>query len=385
MPYRRVSSFLCFLLALSWVCCAGATPPPFHGVYFNPLVKADQPDFPWLMYYSDCRPRIAAELRDLSSTARITLVDIFVLIAYALKTPSAAPKTEAPFSEWARTGYLDNVAAFVDDCFDAGIAVELDLVSNMWIPYSVDPAHQIANSGYWPMPDETPWDESARWYGETIAYIEAHAKHPENIALWCMMGNYELGAAEPCLWDRDDHPEILSYTERFVKEVWPRFHAAGTRPKAPPIMLPIFANNAYWNDKPPEARLSAFSNLKKWIVDDLALPPDYWVMTSYPFCDPAPDGVPYLQKIVSILGPENASRIISTDLKGPGHDDVRECIVSTEGRTGPEMLDWHFAKCAAYRFAGWWIWSYQDTPASHTGLRGLDGAWKEELVRCIVP
>jgi hypothetical protein len=360
-----------------------APAPHFRGVYFNPLVKADAPNFPWLLFYPQFRNQVRAALHDLAATTGVNLVDIFVCIAYSLKTPAVAPGTNQPLAEWANPAYLDNVAAFIDDCHDAGLSAEIDLVSNMWVPYSVDPKNQIGDSGYWPKPDETPWDESAMWYREMIMAIEARTKHPESIALWCMMGNYTLGTAEPCLWERDDNPAILAATETFVKKVWPVFHAAGKRPKAPPIMLPILADDATWSKKTPMQRLSAFTNLKKWIVDDLALPPDYWVMTSYPLCDPAPDGVNYLRKIVEILGSESAVRIISTDLKGPGHDDVRGSIISTEGRPGPDLLQWHFDKCKEYSFAGWWIWAYQDTPNARSGLRDADGAWKEELVRSI--
>ena len=144
--------------------------------------------------------------------------------------------------------------------------------------------------------------------------------------------------------------------------------------------MPIFSNNAYWTQRTPNARLIAFTNLKKWIVDDLAAPPDYWVMTTYPFCDPAPDGFSYLKTIVSILGPENARKIVSTDWKGPGHDDLRDCIISTEAHSGPDMLQWHLQKCAQYGFAGWWIWAYQDTPASRSGIRDIAGNWKRDLV-----
>ncbi len=362
---------------------AAPAPSHFRGVYFNPLVRTDMPDFPWLLHYSTCREKVRTALHELADTTEVNLVDIFVPIAYSLKTPAVAPGADQPLEAWANQTYVDNVAAFVDDCHEAGLSAELDLVSNMWVPYSVDPKNQIGDSGYWPKPDETPWDESALWYREMIVAIEARTEHPENIALWCMMGNYTLGTAEPCLWNRDDNPAILSGTEQFIKKVWPVFRAAGKRPKAPPIMLPIFADDTTWSKKPPLERLSAFTNLKKWIVDDLALPPDYWVMTSYAFCDPAPDGFFYLRKIVEILGPENAARIISTDLKGPGHDDVRGAIVTTEGHSGPELLEWHFDKSAEYGFAGWWIWAYQDTPDAHSGMRDVQGNWKQELVRSI--
>jgi hypothetical protein len=353
--------------------------PRFRGVFFNPKVTTGDPSYSWLSFYPQHRAQVRTALRELVSEAGINLVDIFVSIPYSLKTPAQTPPIDKPFGEWANLAYLDNAAAFVDDCYAAGVSVELDLVSNMWIPYSVDPKHQIANSGYWPMPGETPWNPSSTWYREAIQYIEAHAVHPEAIGLWCMMGNYELGSAEPCLWERNDNPAILTQTEQFLKRVWPVFRAAGKRPKAPPILLPIFSTNSYWSVKSPRARLSAFSNLKQWVVDDLALPPDYWVMTSYPFCDPAPDGFRYLQEIVKILGPGSASRLLSTDLKGPGHADVADCIMSIHGCSGPDLLKWHLEKCAQYGFAGWWIWAYQDTPTDRSGIRDLDGNWKTNL------
>ena len=362
---------------------AAKRPPQFRGVYFNPLVKSDTPDFPWILFHADHRDGVRTALRELADTTGVNLVDIFVLIAHSLKDPKQAPRAGQPLREWANEAYVDNVAAFVDDCHDAGLSVELDLASNLWVPYSVDPERQIGNSAHWPKPDETPWDESATWYREMIIAVEARARHPESIALWCMMGNHTLGGAEPCLWNRDDNPAVLTNTEKFVKAVWPVFRAAGKRPKAPPIMLPIFADDAYWSRKTPTDRLSAFTNLKKWIVDDLAMPPDYWVMTTYALCDPAPDGVFYLRRIVEILGRENASRILSTDLKGPGHDDVRGAIVSIEGRTGRELLQWHFDKCAEYGFAGWWMWACQDTPTAHSGIRDIKGNWKPELVRVV--
>lgn len=149
-------------------------------------------------------------------------------------------------------------------------------------------------------------------------------------------------------------------------------------------MLPIFAARGYWADKTPVDRLSAFTNLKRWLVDDLKLPPDYWPMSSYPYCDPAPDGFRYMRKIVEILGRRNAGRILSTDLKAEGHgDETQATILNRDGRSGADMLRWHLAKCREYGFAGWWIWAYQDTPASQTGIRRLDGTWKDELIRAL--
>jgi len=358
-------------------------PGSFRGVFFNPKVTTGDPSYSWLSFYPKHRDQVRAALRELVSEARINLVDVFVSIPYSLKQPAKTPPVDQPVNEWVDVRYWDNTAAFVDDCFAAGIAVEIDLVSNMWIPYSVDPRHQIANSGYWPMPGEAPAKPSAAWYRESIKYIESHAAHPEAIAFWCMMGNYEWGSAEPCLWERDDQPAILRETEKFVKQVWPIFRATGRRPKAPPILLPIFSTNAYWTAKSPQARLSAFHNLKRWVVDDLKMPPDYWVMTSYPMCDPAPDGFSYFREIIQILGPGSAARLISTDFKGPGHEDVADCTLAIQGRPGTDLLRWQLDKCAEYHFAGWWIWAYQDTPTDRSGIRDLAGNWRTDLTRII--
>jgi hypothetical protein len=260
--------------------------PPFRGVFFNPKVTTGDPSYSWRSFYKRHRAQVRSTLRELVSETGVNLVDIFVSIPYSLRNPAETPPIDKPFNDWAELAYLGNVVAFVDDCSDAGESVELDLVSNMWIPCSVDPKHQIANSGYW-----------------------------------------------------------------------------------------------HWSARSPRSRLSAFSNLRKWIVDDLDLPPDYWMMTSYPLCDPAPGGFSFFEEILSILGPGSASRLISTDLKGPGHDDVADCILSIQGRSGPDLLKWHYQKCASYGFVGCWIWAYQDTPTDHSGIRDLDGNWKTNLTR----
>jgi hypothetical protein len=197
-----------------------------------------------------------------------------------------------------------------------------------------------------------------------------------------MMGNYQLGGAEPLTWDWPERPEVGAYTERFVKEVWPRFCEAARRPVGSPIMLPIFADDPYWGSKPREMRLSSVRNLKRWLADDLRMPPDYWVMTTYPSCDPATDGFHYLREIVGIIGPEDARKIISTDFKGAGHD-IAASIVDKSHLSDEEVLRWHFAKVREYGFGGWWIWSYQDSGAHATGLRDLQGRWKPDLVRAV--
>ncbi len=358
----------------------------FRGVFFNPQLGSN-PVFSEL-YYRQYRPQIRTILQEMHETADINLVAMFIIIPHTLLNPGQGNQAGQTIEQWGNLAYLDNVALFIDDCSEAGIAVELDLADNRWIPYTVDSEHHIGkpNDPWWPVADDTPWDESAEWYSQIINYVESHAAHPGNIAMWCMSGNYTLGGSEPVLWGESSTSPVIAHTEKFVKNVWPAFRAAGKRPKAAPYMLPILSKTAYWMKQPPEARLSAFVNVKKWLVDDLALPPDYWPMTTYPFCDPAPDGVYYLRRIVEIIGKENASRILSTDLKGPGHEyEMSDCIVPTKEHFGPEVYEWQLQKCAEYGFAGWWIWAYQDTAHATSGIRSLNGEWKQDLVRAIKP
>ena len=365
-----------------------AAPGKFRGVFFNPNIKhKERAGYPWPTfdpYDTEYRTQIRMALRELATEAKINLVDVFIPIPFTLRRPSQAPRAGQPLKEWGNTRYLDNVGVFVDDCYDAGVSVEFDLADNRWIPHSVCPESHIGRP--WPEANDAPWEESATWYSAIIKHVESRTKHPENIAMWCMAGHYHWGTAEPDLWGNDRIPAIAAYTERFVKGVWPVFRSSGKRPKAAPILLPMLSNVPYWMAKTPEQRLVGFTNLKRWVVDDLALPPDYWVMTTYPFCDPTPDGVYYLQKIVEILGKENAARIISTDFKGPGHErELKDSIISAGGRSGGDILKWHFQKCAEYGFAGWWIFSYQDQEVFglRSGIRSLDGRWKTDLLQAI--
>lgn len=363
-----------------------SSPPPrpaLRGFHFDPKLVPGEEGYPWLPNYAQDRTRVITALQELVSTTNINFIDLHVHMPWTLLHGGQGPEAGQPLAEWASVSFLDNLAAFIDDCYDSGVSINIELMNNMWIPYSVDSANHIGQPGipWFPVPDETPWDESATWYTQIIEYVEGKVNHPEGIAMWCMCGNYQLGSAEPVLWD-DAGPEVISYTEQFVKYVWPEFKAAGHRPKASPIMIPILQNAL--SPRMPMTRLSAFTNLEKWIVDDLALPPDYWLMTTFRFCDPATDGFSYLEAIVGILGPENASRIISTDFKGPGHEDwLIDHIVSTQGYSGPEIWEWHFEKCAQYGFAGWWIWEYQDNSSWDWGIRDLAGNWKWDLVNVI--
>lgn len=365
-----------------------AEPATFRGVFFNPNIKHEaSAGYPWPNfdhYEAEYRQQIRRALHELANEAKINLIDLFIPIPFTLLRPGQAPRKGQPLAEWANTRYLDSVAVFVDDCHDAGLSVEFDLADSRWLPNSVAMKELI---GYpWPAADEAPWESAAEWYRAVIERVEAKAKNPTSIAMWCMAGNYHWGTAEPDLWGDDRVPAISASTEKFVKRVWPMFRAAGKRPKAAPIMLPIFSNSAGWKAKTPEQRLAGFRNLKRWLVDDLALPPDYWVMSSYPFCDPAPDGCYYFRRIVDILGQANAARIISTDLKGPGHQrELKESIISADGHADADILQWHFRKCAEYGFGGWWVFSYQDQEAStlRTGIRFVDGRWKTELLKVV--
>ena len=358
-------------------------PDRLQGVHFNPVSPAPPGTSHWLADYHLIRDRVKREVAELVEETGINFLDVMVLIPVTLREKATAPSDEAhDVSEWANMTTLDNLVAFLDDCHGLGVSVEIDLCTNMWIPYRVDTANHIGQSEWWPKPDDTPWTESAVWYGQIIRYVEDAVAAPESIALWTMMGNYQLGGAEPLTWDFPERPEIAVYTERFVREVWPRFREAARRPVGSPIMLPIFADTPYWDAKSPEVRLSSVRNLKRWLVDDLGMPPDYWVMSTYPCCDPATDGFQYLREIVRILGPENAGRIISTDFKGAGHN-IAPCIVDKSGLSDTDVLRWHFAKVAKYDFGGWWIWSYEDSKTEPTGLRDVQGRWKPDLVRAV--
>lgn len=377
------------LLVLAALVGAAAAESPatadsgFRGVYFNPLVDPEHPDFPWLLHYPQHRGQVRQALRELATEARVNLVDVIVCMPHTLAAPPRGPKAGERLESWASLDALDHLAEFVDDCHGAGLAVGFDLACNLWVPLHVDPEHQIGKTGVWPMPDDTPWDEAATWYVGVIEGVEARARHPEAIAFWGMMGNAELGGAEPCLWDREDNPAWSAAAERFVKEVWPRFRAAGKRPKAAPVLLPILADNEFWRARKPAARLSAFTNLHRWLVDDLHQPPDYWPFSTYPHCDPAPDGTYYLREINRILGAGAQGRILATDFKGPGHDDIRGSIVGHDGQPDTELLDWQFRKVREYGWAGWWIWAYQDTPTERSGLRDVNGLWKPPLLGAV--
>ena len=353
-----------------------------RGVYFNPQVRPKGPRFPWLRFYDKCRHEVNRELAELVDKTGINFICIQLLIADTLKDGAPVSRWGSRITDWAEMAALDNLVAFLAYCRTLGVCVEIDLANNMWIPYAVDGAHHIANQRWWPKPGATPWVESVTWYTQIIQYVEAKVGDPESIALWDMFGNYQFGGAEPVLWDRPDCPEITRWTEAFVKHVWPAFRKAGSRPKGAPIILPILAKSGYWVRRSAAERLSAVSNLKRWLVDDLKMPPDYWVITSYVRSDPATDGFCYLKAIVDILGRENAGRIISTDFKGPGHD-LSDTIVDARGMTGAEMLQWHFAKVNEYGLGGWWIWSYRDTATDRTGIRDAQGHWKEDLVNVI--
>jgi hypothetical protein len=355
---------------------------PFRGVFFNPLAADPVCGSAWLLHYAECREAVERDLRELVEKTDINLIDLQVLIPWTLADPKKPPRNDSAPTDWVNMATLNNLVSFIDYCGEQGVSLELDLATNMWLPYSVDTASHIANTPWWPEPDSTPWTEAAVWYKQIIEYVEAHVRNTGSIALWCMMGNYSLGGAEPALWGRQSNPEVTHYAEQFVKQCWPIFRTAGARPKAAPIALPIFADTSVWRNAPAEDRLSGVSNLKKWILDDLQLPPDFWVITTYVNSDPARDGVRYLDAIVEILGRQNASKIISTDFKAIGID-FSGTIIDAAGMSSSEMLDWNFRKSAEYGFAGWWLWCYRDTPTDSTGIRKLDGSWKDDIMSTI--
>lgn len=358
-------------------------PERLQGVHFNPQSPSPPGTGHWLADYHLIRERVAGEVAALVAETGINFLDVMVLIPTTLREKATAPSDGAhDVREWANMRTLDNLVAFLDDCHRLGVFVEIDLACNLWIPFRVDTESHIGRSEWWPEPDDTPWTEAAVWYEQIIRYVEGAVAAPETIAFWTMMGNYQLGGAEPVTWDWPEKPEVAAFTERFVKEVWPRFRKAARRPAGSPILLPIFADTPYWNAKTPAARLSSVRNLHRWLVEDLRMPPDYWVMSTYPCCDPAADGFHYLREIARILGPENARRVLSTDFKGVGSDTSR-CITDKSRLSDADVLRWHFAKVTEYGFGGWWIWAYQDAGKEATGIRDPQGRWKPALTRAI--
>ncbi len=357
-----------------------ATDGRLRGFFFNPWVNDQVQGEAWLKHYHRHREAIDRELKELVDKTGINFIDIQVLIPRTLADPKIPPADPAAaIDEWADMRFIDNLVCFLDMCHASGVQVEVDLASNMWVPFSVDSKNHIANSPWWPEPDDTPWTESVVWYTQIIEYVERHVHEPDAIALWCMFGNYQFGGAEPVLWTSTTNPSLNRYTELFVKNAWPKFCQAGKRPKGAPILLPILSNNPHWMARDSSDRLSAAKNLKKWLVDDLRLPPDYWIVTTYPDSDPAPDGIEYLGRLVEIVGAKNASRIISTDFKATGHD-LSRTIISSPSADSARMLRWNLSKVHQYDFAGWWIWAYRDTNTHQTGIRDVHGNWKENLV-----
>jgi len=268
---RAVVFFAVFVAVAS-----GGASDELRGAYFNPQTSLGSFDPRWIRDYHKCVEEVNAELAELVRRTGINFIDIQLLIPFTLKETATPPADDAEsITGWANMTTLDNLVTFLDYCSGVGVSVEIDLANNMWIPFLIDTKNHIANSGWWPKPDETPWTESVVWYAQIIEYVERKVQHPEAIALWNMFGNYHFGGAEPVLWNTWHRPDIIQYTERFVKHVWPAFRKTGKRPKGAPMLLPIFADNSYWRDRTPEDRLSAFSNLKRWIVDELKMPPDY--------------------------------------------------------------------------------------------------------------
>lgn len=353
-----------------------------QGVFFNPTVPEGHNPESWLLEYDQVKETVNRDLHELVETTKINFIDFMVLIPWTLTDPKKPPTDHSNLKDWARMQTLENLVEFLDECHGLGIRAEVDLASNLWLPFRLESQAHIANSPWWPVPDGTPWTESAVWYTQVIEYVESHLRNKDVIALWTMMGNYQWGGAEPVLWDNPSIPESAPLTEAYVKYCWPRFKAAGTCPKGSPIALPIFENTGWWKDRPWADRISAVAHLKKWLVDDLALPPDYWVLTTYVNSDPATDGVYYLDKIIKVLGPESVSRIISTDFKATGAD-LSTTLIDVKDLTLADRIGWNTRKSAEYGFAGWWMWCYRDTVKETTGIRKTTGEWKMDLVTAL--
>jgi hypothetical protein len=215
-----------------------------RGFFFNPWINDQVRGEAWLKNYHQHREAVDRELRELVDKTGINFIDIQVLIPHTLAEPKTPPADRAAaIDEWADMQFMENLVDFLDLCRTSSVQVEVDLANNMWVPFSVDTQNHIANSRWWPEPDDTPWTESVVWYTQIIEYVERHVHNPDAIALWCMFGNYQFGGAEPVLWTSTTKPLLNRYTERFVKNAWPKFCKAGKRPKGAPILLPILSDD----------------------------------------------------------------------------------------------------------------------------------------------
>ncbi len=142
----------------------GSSGPPepepgqrFRGVFFNPNIRhAGMEGYPFPVfepYGTDYRDGLRAALHDLKKEAGVNLVCLFIPIPFTLARPPIGPKAGQPVEEWANVTYLKNVALFVDDCHDAGVSVEFDLVDSRWIhrASTARSTSEGALGGQWPM------------------------------------------------------------------------------------------------------------------------------------------------------------------------------------------------------------------------------------------
>ena len=403
---------------------AGAAPnigitTGLRGVQFNPYLKHPTWDgypYPYFEHWGASyagytmmaenaagemvryRDAIKAELEELVENGfnyiTVWLNNLHTMSYATQQRPSQGNLAGEPLSSWANTAYLNSFAEFLNDCYDAGINVSVDLVDNRWIPYSIDSSAHIGQpGGYWPVASSAPWVEAADWYTQVITYLEARVK-PETldaILSWNMMGNYRLGASEPVLWSVATGQ--LAATQQFVEYVWPRFVEAGTRPKGSPYMLPVFLGS--WS---LSNRTQSFTNLHNWIsgiVSDKGEEywPDYWYMSTYGWCDPASgDSYNYLNAINTLLrsGAGNPGRIISTDFKLDNDPDFAVLLggaagtTTYGGKTWEETFKWHIDKCIEYDWAGWWVWGLQDNDRGDahalSGLKDMSNMWKPGML-----
>ena len=142
------ASALAGLVIPRWICSAAVSAEPsapnhgFRGVFFNPNIQhAGMAGYPWPVfdpYGPEYRGKIRVALQELAREANVNLIGVFIPIPFTLSHPPQGPQAGQPLREWANLNYLNNVAVFVEDCHNAGISVEFDLVDNRWIPYRVD-------------------------------------------------------------------------------------------------------------------------------------------------------------------------------------------------------------------------------------------------------
>ena len=84
------------------------------------------------------------ELSDLVDKTGINFIDMQVLIPWTLKMEGVPPSDpNASMTTWANMRTMNNLVDFLDYCYSKNVSVEVDLATNMWIPYTVDTNQHI--------------------------------------------------------------------------------------------------------------------------------------------------------------------------------------------------------------------------------------------------